>query len=133
MVSGKGVSRQAFAIYPKIREVDQVMTAKLPERVIEVHPELCFWSLAGKRSLQYSKRRPAGFDERRALLNIAFPNFDIPNRSEAIRIAFGAAPDDILDSMVAAWTAARFARGIAERVPPEPPYDPHGLRMEMVY
>ena len=43
--AGKGISRQAFAISPKIAEVDSVMRSRginaSPE-VREVHPELCF-------------------------------------------------------------------------------------------
>jgi predicted RNase H-like nuclease len=131
--SGKGIAQQAFAIHSKILEVDRVMTPKLQDRIIEVHPELCFWELAGKRPLQHPKRRPEGFEERHEMLKRAFPNAEIPNRAEARRLATGVAPDDVLDSLAAAWTAARFASGVAERVPMIPSLDPRRLRMEMVY
>jgi predicted RNase H-like nuclease len=131
--SGKGIAQQAFAIYRKILEVDRIMTPKLQDRVIEVHPELCFWELAGKRPLQHPKRRPEGFGERHEMLKRAFPNAEIPNRAEARRLATGVGPDDVLDALAAAWTAARFASGVAERVPMIASLDPRGLRMEMVY
>jgi len=39
-----------------------------------------------------------------------------------MRFAAGqAAPDDVLDAAVAAWTAARKANGEAATLPPEPP------------
>lgn len=42
-VQGKSLSRQAFEIISKIREVDDLMTPELQTRVFEVHPELSFW------------------------------------------------------------------------------------------
>lgn len=53
--TGKSLSRQAFAIIPKIREVDDAMSPKLQERVREVHPEVCFRALRG-RPLEYAKK-----------------------------------------------------------------------------
>ncbi len=41
----KKVSKQAFYLFPKIREIDQLMTPELEERVYEVHPEVAFWCL----------------------------------------------------------------------------------------
>ena len=40
--------------------------------------------------------------------------------------------DDILDALVALWTAERIARGSAISIPAQPPLDAYGLRMEMV-
>jgi predicted RNase H-like nuclease len=128
---GKGISQQAFAICRKIREVDVVMSLDLQQRVFEVHPELCFWKLAGQKPLAYPKRKSPGFEERRVLLTGGFPGVHIPKRTVARQL--GAGPDDVLDSLVALWTAQRILRGHAERIPVEPKIDPRGLRMEMVY
>jgi predicted RNase H-like nuclease len=129
----KGISRQAHAIYPRVAEVNGLLSPRLQERVVEVHPEVCFWALAGGAPMAHPKRTPEGFEERRALLASAFPGADVPSRSDARHLARPAVPDDILDAIVAAWTARRFARGEAGRMPDPPPTDSAGLRMEMVY
>jgi predicted RNase H-like nuclease len=41
-VNGKAVTRQAWAIVPRIRAVDEGMIAGLQDRVIEAHPEVSF-------------------------------------------------------------------------------------------
>jgi predicted RNase H-like nuclease len=57
------VSRQAFNILPKIRQVDLCITPALQEILVEAHPELAFMSLAGYPMLHNKKTR-AGRDER---------------------------------------------------------------------
>lgn len=52
---GKSLSRQAFEIISKIREVDDVMTPEVQRRVFEVHPEVSFWALNGRQSLKHRK------------------------------------------------------------------------------
>lgn len=130
---GKGLSRQAFAIFPKVYEVNASMTPELRRRVIEVHPEVSFWALAGERPMEHPKKKPEGFDERREHLLGAFGGLAIPARHEAGRLARPVGADDVLDAIAAAWTARRFAEGRAGRFPAMPPVDERGLRMEMVY
>ena len=79
-VCGKGVSKQAHAIFPKVAEVDDIMTPELQQRVFEVHPELCFWGLAGERPMQNSKKYPKGYKERRNLL-AALLSTELPERA----------------------------------------------------
>ena len=43
------------------------------------------------------------------------------------------ASDDVLDAYAVAWTALRIAKKAARRIPPHPPIDAKGLRMEMWY
>jgi len=52
---GKSLSRQAFELIPKIREVDGLMTPELQASIFEVHPEVSFWALNGRRPLRYQK------------------------------------------------------------------------------
>jgi len=40
--------------------------------------------------------------------------------------------DDIVDALVALWTAERIACGTAISIPANPPLDAYGLRMEMM-
>jgi predicted RNase H-like nuclease len=130
---GRGVSRQAFGIFGKVGEVDQVMTPALQRRIIEVHPEVSLWVMNGRHAMVHSKKRPAGFDERRELLTRCL-HADVPEtRSAARLLAPFAAADDLLDAMAVAWTARRAATQAASRVPSQPELDARGLRMEIVY
>jgi predicted RNase H-like nuclease len=131
--SGKGLTRQSFAIFGKIAQADSTMSPGLQSRVFEIHPEVCFWAAAGRRQLSHPKRKAAGFEERRAILEQVFIGVGIPTRREAAGLLHGVGPDDVLDATVAAWTAWRHARGLCERVPESPEFDARGLRMEMVY
>ncbi|MEZ5232592.1 MAG: DUF429 domain-containing protein [Acidimicrobiales bacterium] len=65
--SGKGLSKQAWNLVPKMREVDRWVTPRHEARLHEVHPELAFARLAGG-PLAEPKRSPAGAVARRRLL-----------------------------------------------------------------
>ena len=61
----KKVSKQCFNLFPKIREIDALMTRALEARVYECHPELGFWRLNGERAMRLPKKaksrvNPAG-------------------------------------------------------------------------
>ena len=58
-VDGRGLSKQAFNLLPKIAEVDAAMTPELQDRIVECHPEVGFARLAG-RPLATTKHHPAG-------------------------------------------------------------------------
>ncbi len=128
------VSKQAFFLFPKIREVDGVMTPVLQDRVVECHPELAFWALNGERALEEPKKvksRPyePGLALRRGLLAAA--GYD-PAWLAAKHFKFSdAGPDDLLDAAANAWSAARIAAGGGRRFPPDPARDARGLRMEI--
>jgi predicted RNase H-like nuclease len=104
------LSAQSFALGKKILEVEGC----LEERVLEVHPEVSFAALA-RQPLRDSKRSWNGQMERRRLL--ASAGIELP---EALT-AGQAAADDILDAAIAAWSAARKARGEAAMLPADPP------------
>lgn len=125
---GKRISKQTYAILPKIRQADDVMTPELQERIVEVHPEVCFWKLNGERPMERPKRTSEGAQARRLLLSEAFA---APLAS--VTIPQGAALDDLHDACAAVWTAGRVADGTAKRLPPAPPRDSRGLRTEIVY
>ena len=72
--SGKGLPRQTYAIMPKIREVDSLLRASARARraVREVHPEICFWALAGGSPMRHGKEDRTRFS-RTAYLAGALP------------------------------------------------------------
>lgn len=114
---GKGLSRQAFALLPKIVDVHDWLQTSPSVPVIEVHPEVSFAAMNG-RVVTDSKKTPQGAALRRQLLERE--GLLVP--SDRVR---GAAPDDVVDAAAAAWTARRFIRGTAERLPPEPRDEPY--------
>ena len=129
--SNIGLSKQSFALFPKMREIDRLLTAELQERVVEVHPELCFATLSRQLGIEArmgAKKAIAGGLQRiRMLQDVGFD----PEPLLASRSQLKAGDDDIIDACVAAWTAWRHARGVAMRVPETPPRDRRGLAMEM--
>lgn len=132
---GKGISKQAHAIYRKVAEVDKIMTPKLQEKVLETHPELCFWRMNGNRNLLNGKKTSEGYEERRSLL-MAF-GFELPGCANWHDVApgelLGVSRDDVLDAAAAAQAAYRMHHRKAETIPQQPGVDEKGLRMEMIY
>ena len=134
-VRTQGMSRQAFGILPKIREVDRLMTPALQNTVYEAHPELAFTAAAGA-PMRDNKKTAAGREERlQALSRAAEPRLRHPAQLLAQGLnAFKrtqVAADDLLDAMVLTRTAYRIATAQATCLPPDPPPDPLSLRMEI--
>ncbi len=126
---GVGMSRQAFGLLPKIREVDQLMIPEVQERVREIHPELCFYGLTGY-PMRHNKKSTEGTAERLGALQ---GNFSGIGRALGLFPRSQVASDDVLDAYAAAWTALRITENSAKCVPLRPRIDAKGLRMEMWY
>lgn len=124
----RAVAKQCFHIFPKIREIDALMTPALQARVVEAHPEVAFWAMNGEKPLDLPKRvksrgHAPGLALRRALLEavgLVLPPF--PR---------GAGEDDFLDAAACAVVARRVREGVARRFPDYPETDERGLRMEI--
>lgn len=124
------VSKQCFHLFPKIREIDRLMSPALEARVFECHPELAFWRLNGGRPMALPKKvkgRPhaPGIAERQTLLmthgyTSAFLSQPLPPR---------VGRDDLVDAAALALIAGRIAGGEAESFPTRPARDAKGLRM----
>jgi predicted RNase H-like nuclease len=113
-VTGKGLSRQAYALGAKILEADH-WAREASHRVIEVHPEVSFAAMAG-RTLKHSKSTWAGAEERRLIL--ARAGIVVPAEIGLAGETAGA--DDVLDAAAAMWTARRFVDGRAVSHPAVP-------------
>lgn len=113
--TGKGLSQQAYALRTKILEVD-AWARTTHHQVIEVHPELCFATMAG-RTLLHPKSTWAGVEERRSILTAA--GLDLP--TDLGLAGELAAVDDVLDAAAVSWTAHRHAhhRTVPHPNPPE--------------
>jgi predicted RNase H-like nuclease len=127
-ITGNGLSQQAWGIAPKIKQVDEAITPDCQQWAYEVHPEVCFWALAGNRPMVHRKKIKDGVDERLLLLRPVFVDID----RHIQHLPSGVAKDDMLDAAVAAWTALRISNGEARRVC-EPERDDRGLEVAIWY
>jgi predicted RNase H-like nuclease len=114
-----GLSKQAYNLIPKIREVDALMAPDRQRTVVEVHPELCFARLLG-HPCRSPKRTVEGRAERLAVLDLTIE-----------RPPPGAAWDDVLDACALTETARLLVVGDVERLG-DGARDARGLRCEIV-
>lgn len=122
-----GLSKQAFNICKKIREIDDLLTPELQERVFEAHPELAFTRLAG-HPMTHNKKGSPGRAERIAALTRVFPHAQawlaaIPFLRKQV------ARDDAIDALALAHVAFTKHHGQALCLPEEPTRDSKGLAM----
>ncbi|CAN5821806.1 hypothetical protein BH23ACT10_BH23ACT10_01280 [soil metagenome] len=111
-VTGAGLSRQTWAILPKIAEADAAVEGG--GDLYEVHPELSFRLLAGRRL--DGKRTWNGMMARLALLRTV--GIELPQTIEGVdRVP----ADDVFDAAVVAWTAAGLHDVVGLRSHPAQP------------
>lgn len=125
----RAFAKQAFHIFPKIRQIDAMLIAEpaLRRRVVEVHPELAFATLNGGTPMSYGKsardeRGRPGLDERRNILKRAGLPVGL-----AGSVPRGAGLDDALDALACLAIAARLRIGLARPFPDPPESDSKGL------
>jgi predicted RNase H-like nuclease len=130
-IDGRRLSKQTFAILPKIAEVDALLRSEEWARrsLYEVHPELSFARWSGV-PMRYGKKSPAGRKERHRLIVDLFGSAAFAAAREAL-CGFGVAPDDLADAFAAVWSARRILTGRAERFPQRRVVDGEGLVMQI--
>jgi predicted RNase H-like nuclease len=126
----RAISIQAFGIFSKIREIDELLRRRpeLRARLVESHPEVAFWRLNGDQAMSLPKKikgrvNPAGMTERRTLLaqcGLDRPFLDQPPPR-------GASDDDFLDACAMLLVAERVAQGLARPYPALPLADAFGI------
>jgi len=118
VLTGSGLSQQAWRLVPKMAEVDAVVASGV--ELAEVHPELAFATVAGEPLPR--KRSWPGLMLRRELLDRL--GVELPARFEGDTAA---APDDVVDAAVCAWVADGLAvGGRVRRVPERTDQSAHG-------
>jgi len=122
------MSRQSYGLLRKIAEIDELVTPTTQDRIFETHPEVVFAAMYGSPWLE-SKKTPAGRAQRLELIAGWIPGAErlARRRERSLHV------DDVLDSAAAAIVAAKRELGLAGRLPPDPPRDSRGLRMEIWY
>jgi predicted RNase H-like nuclease len=132
-VGGTGISKQAFCIMPKIREVDALMNRDRQKYIREAHPELAFAQLNGSPMLHNKKTLP-GRVERIATLKKAGLRISSERLTEE-RLRLGAtriAPDDLVDALACLVTAFHIHSGRSQSLGRTDQEDARGLLMEIV-
>jgi len=130
---GRKLSKQSWALVPKIRELDELLASPELARasIRETHPEVCFWGLMGG-PMAHSKRTRDGFVERKNLLKLVEPAAETMIAAAfLVHGGFDAGRDDVVDAFVAA-ICARAAHNL-RTLPEEPKLDKRGLPMEICY
>jgi predicted RNase H-like nuclease len=125
---GKRLPKQSFMLFPKMREIDNLVREIGQDRLREGHPEVSFALMAGAPVLS-RKRTAEGAVERVALLE----QQGIPARALLGALIRGRmAADDVLDAAALLWSADRFWRNQHETLPPVPSRDAVGLEMSVI-
>ena len=134
-ILGKKISLQTWHISKKIKEVDDFLLSnpQAKQKIREIHPEICFWALAGGRPMKYSKKKAPGFHERLDVLKKVFYQTEAVVKTALKRYKRKeVAKDDILDSISATMVACSPVNSLST-VPEIPGKDAKGLPMEMVF
>jgi predicted RNase H-like nuclease len=124
-----GISKQIWAIRPKIIEIDRAITPALQARVYEAHPELAFARVNG--GPLESKHTAEGLAARKHILQRAgFAALD--EWLHRLR-GTGAKADDLYDACILVLTARNILQKAVKFAPAIPETDSRGLRMAIAY
>ncbi len=105
----KGISRQSWAIFPKVREIDTAISKGLQLDIRESHPEVVFSIMNGHLPVVASKKSEAGRTARIRLLGTV----GLPMEPFLTQRPPGCAVDDLIDAFACLWTAGRIHQGNA--------------------
>jgi len=132
---GRSIGAQTWSIAPKVSEVDRLLLSIRGQThgIREIHPEVCFWALAGRKPMKYSKTTIEGKNERLSVLQRFEPSIsafldDVLSKTLRKNVQ----PDDILDAS-AAFITAEASQGKLASLAGEPFHDSAGLPIEMLY
>lgn len=135
-LTGVVFGAQSFAILPKIREWDELVQSDPQARAVlrEVHPEVSFAALNGGRGkgLAFKKKSQDGTAIRTELLSPVFGSEQVARLVQSV-VRRQATTDDVLDALVALWSAERVAAGEAVSLPTLPVSDATGLATAIWY
>ena len=135
---GKGVSKQAFYLLPKIREAEALLRSPNSDGAdwLETHPELCFSSFNGAVPMEDNKKTEAGFCERKSVLARHIPARTIDRLLRSLMASLPrsqCARDDMVDALVCGVLARLDATGRGCLPPGKRDFDEVGLPMRICY
>ena len=120
-LTGKGISKQAWNLLPKIAEVDAVWCPDRSDLLLEGHPETSFAEMAGTPVLS-KKATPEGRFERITLLQAHLADriadeIDVADVIDGLPKKWST---DAVDALALTWTAHRVLSGDAVQLGGEP-------------
>jgi predicted RNase H-like nuclease len=128
---GVGAGLPVWGFLPKVIDANRAMTPDLQKRIVEFHPELTWFRIAGA-SLE-SKHTMEGIVERKTLLHKFVPGLERVLRWKD-HLGRAATIDDLLDALVGIAVAKGSLRGSPCKLPDNSvELDSTGLRMEIWY
>ena len=128
---GVGAGLPVWGFLAKVREANLVMTAELQKRIVEFHPELTWFRLAGE-NLE-TKHSQEGIAERKKVLRKFVPELERILRWKDF-LGRAAAIDDLLDALAGIAVAKDSLRGTVCKLPDKvEEIDSTGLRMGIWY
>ena len=128
--AGGGLSKQAWNITPKIRELDAVISPALQARLFEAHPEAAFLRLSGGQ-VPPPKKTAEGAEARMHVLEAAGFAHIRTACADFLAAHRGAVKqDDLLDAAALSLTAQARISGAADRYSDDR-RDARGLIMEI--
>ena len=135
---GKGISKQAFYLLPKIREAEALLRSPNSDGAdwLETHPELCFSSFNGAVPMEDNKKTEAGFCERKSVLARHIPARTIDRLLRNLMASVPRAQcarDDMLDALVCGVVARLDATGRGCLPLGQQDFDEVGLPMRICY
>ncbi len=135
---GKGISKQAFYLLPKIREAEALLRSPNSDGLdwLETHPELCFTSFNAALPMEDNKKTEAGFCERRSVLARHIPARTIDRLLRSLMASVPRAQcarDDMLDALVCGAVARLDATGRGCLPLGKRDFDEVGLPMRICY
>jgi predicted RNase H-like nuclease len=135
-IANRQVGSTEWALYPKIINLDIVITPLHQRWCFEIHPELSFWAWNNGSPILFEKDSDQGRQARETLIDAAWPDVrqEIIEQFRQQGITHeNVALDDLNDAFAALWTSRRISVGQARRIPEPAEFDARGLRMEMWY
>jgi len=132
-ILGKGLSKQSYNLFPKIREVDSFIEKNtlILNRICEGHPELSFARL-NRSEMVYSKKTQEGYDERLTLIKRSIPHAEeVISHFRSLYKTTTLVKDDILDAVILALAATSKTHNNYKIVPPEEEIDIRGVSMKI--
>ncbi|MEN0111750.1 MAG: DUF429 domain-containing protein [Planctomycetota bacterium] len=137
--TGKRISKQAWNLAPKIREL-RALALNAPSRrrraVFECHPELAFAAIGSGVPCPHPKKSDAGHEERVALLASVFGPEPVSRFIAQAETTRGVGVDDALDAAACWFSASRDLADATEsvgddRITGKPRFDATGLPLEI--
>ena len=136
LILGKGVSKQSFFIFNKIKQVDVFLRSHHFDRlnINESHPEITFHFLNDGTSMKFNKKTQKGLEERLDVLE----RYDdrvkaVFHNSVSKFLRKDVSKDDILDAMCLAIAGSNLPNRVLKSLPQEKETDVYGLQMGVFY